>query len=228
MDKEKLKSYVADFVYGATDGTVTTFAVVSGVAGAGLSPSIVIILGLANLFADGFSMGISSYLAGKSRREYYERLKGIEAQHIKKNPYHERALIREMFWKRGFRGSLLDKIVSKITGKKENWIDMLMSKEHGVIDESSSPLQDAVATFSAFVTIGSISLLPFIYALFRPIEHAFLLSTIFTGLTFLLVGAAKGMIVKRNVMLSALEMFFIGGIAAALSYGVGFALQGLA
>ena len=46
---------VEDFVYGATDGSVTTFAVVAGVIGAELSPSIVLILGFATLFADGFS-----------------------------------------------------------------------------------------------------------------------------------------------------------------------------
>jgi len=61
--------YLPEFVYGGTDGTVTTFAIVSGVIGASLSSSIVLILGFANLFADGFSMAVSNYLSTKSRNE---------------------------------------------------------------------------------------------------------------------------------------------------------------
>src|SRR5688572_28143043 len=67
--KEKFESYLGEFVYGAIDGTVTTFAVVAGAAGAGLGSSVIVILGFANLIADGFSMGASSYLAAKSERD---------------------------------------------------------------------------------------------------------------------------------------------------------------
>lgn len=61
--------YLRDFIYGAVDGAVTTFAVVSGVEGAGLSSRIVIILGLANLIADGFSMAVGNYLGTKADLE---------------------------------------------------------------------------------------------------------------------------------------------------------------
>ena len=61
--------HLSDFVYGGIDGAVTTFAIVAGVAGAGLSSSIVLILGFANLFADGFSMATSNYLSTKSKLE---------------------------------------------------------------------------------------------------------------------------------------------------------------
>lgn len=67
--KERFESYLSEFVYGATDGTVTTFAVVAGAAGAGLSSAVIVILGFANLMADGFSMGASSYLSAKSERD---------------------------------------------------------------------------------------------------------------------------------------------------------------
>lgn len=61
------RHYLRDLVYGANDGIITTFAVVAGVAGAALSPRIVVILGVANLVADGFSMAASNYLAIRSR-----------------------------------------------------------------------------------------------------------------------------------------------------------------
>ena len=62
--------YIRDVVLSANDGIVTTFAVVAGSLGASLSPSVVVILGLANLFADGLSMSTGSYLGVKSEIEY--------------------------------------------------------------------------------------------------------------------------------------------------------------
>lgn len=71
--KEKFKQYLAQFVYGAIDGSVTTFAVVAGAAGAQLSSTVIIILGFANLLADGFSMGTGAYLSSKSEHDLMER-----------------------------------------------------------------------------------------------------------------------------------------------------------
>ncbi|MFC6991137.1 VIT1/CCC1 transporter family protein [Haladaptatus sp. GCM10025707] len=73
-DIEPSGRYIAELVYGANDGIVTTFAVVAGVAGATLSPTIVIILGVANLFADGFSMGMSNFLSRRSDIAYRETI----------------------------------------------------------------------------------------------------------------------------------------------------------
>ena len=67
--RSRFEAYLGEFVYGAIDGTVTTFAVVAGAAGAGLSSTVIIILGLANLVGDGFSMGASAYLSAKSKRD---------------------------------------------------------------------------------------------------------------------------------------------------------------
>ena len=67
---EDAGGYIVEVIYGANDGIVTTFAVVAGVAGAALDPAIVLILGIANLFADGFSMGMSNYLSQRSAIDY--------------------------------------------------------------------------------------------------------------------------------------------------------------
>ncbi|WP_255196877.1 VIT1/CCC1 transporter family protein [Halorarius litoreus] len=75
-DVDDSGKYLAEVIYGANDGIVTTFAVVAGVAGAALSPSIVLILGAANLFADGFSMGMSNYLSRRSEEDYQEARRG--------------------------------------------------------------------------------------------------------------------------------------------------------
>ncbi len=64
--REALGRYIGDIILGANDGIITTFAVVAGVAGARLSVGVVIILGFANLLADGISMGASNYLGSCS------------------------------------------------------------------------------------------------------------------------------------------------------------------
>jgi len=70
-------SYVRDWIYGGIDGTVTTFAVVAGVAGSHLATIVIIILGVANLIADGFSMAAGNYLGTKSEHEEFERLQAM-------------------------------------------------------------------------------------------------------------------------------------------------------
>lgn len=79
LRKFKKGVYVGDFVYGANDGVVTTFAVVAGAMGALLSPGVVIVIGLANLLGDGFSMGASNYLALRSEKELRDAQGGDEA-----------------------------------------------------------------------------------------------------------------------------------------------------
>lgn len=72
-----VRHYLADFVYGASDGLVTTFVIVSGTAGAGMSPVVAVVLGLVNLLADGFSMGASNFLAIRSAAELEGKPRGI-------------------------------------------------------------------------------------------------------------------------------------------------------
>ena len=67
--KPILRRYISEFVYGAVDGTVTTFAVVAASAGAGISSAIILVLGIANLIADGFSMGSSAFLAAQAETD---------------------------------------------------------------------------------------------------------------------------------------------------------------
>ena len=69
---ETARHYIREFVYGANDGIITTFAVVAGVAGGGLSLQAVLIVGAANLFADGLSMGVGNYLAIRAHEDVLE------------------------------------------------------------------------------------------------------------------------------------------------------------
>lgn len=76
--------HIGDLVFGANDGIITTFAVVSGVTGASLNPRVAIILGFANLLADGFAMGAGNYLGMRSQQQLEKHTTG----HVKEGHVH--------------------------------------------------------------------------------------------------------------------------------------------
>ncbi len=157
------KKYLPQFVYGSIDGTVTTFAVVAGVAGASLSPVIVLVLGVANVLADGFSMASSNYLSERSKHE----------------------------------------------------------------NDKTDALKTSIATFVAFIMVGIIPIIPYIFKLNIFNFSSFKISCYLTGLTFLVIGLVRGYVIRENKLSSAIETLIIGGTAAAISYYVGFWIKHL-
>src|SRR3989344_6965769 len=99
---KRLGRHIKDVIYGANDGIITTFAVVAGVAGASLSEITIIILGLASLFADGFSMAASSYLGSKSEKDFFRRERAVESWEFENVPEEEMAEMRSLLKERGY------------------------------------------------------------------------------------------------------------------------------
>lgn len=222
-------SYLRDFVYGAIDGTVTTFAVVSGVAGAGLDPQIVTILGMANLIGDGFSMAASNYLGTRTEEQLRDKARAMERKHIRFAADGEREEIRQIFANKGFAGDDLERAVEIITSDEERWVDTMLVDELGMSLESPSPFKAAFTTFAAFCIVGLLPLLPFIigYIVNAGTAQLYIWSSLITAMAFFLVGAAKSVFVEQKWYWSGLETLLIGGIAAILAYIVGLALGGL-
>ena len=216
---------IEEFVYGATDGAVTTFAVVAGVVGAGLSPSIILILGFANLFADGFSMAIGNYLGSKSQKEYIEKERRREEWEIDNLVEQEKQEIKDIYMEKGFKAELLDEIVSVITSRRKVWIDTMMKEELGLIEDKKQPLDAAITTFTAFNLVGLIPLIPFIFLHLSGFaistEYAFIYSVIFTGISFFLIGIVRGKIVNKSLLRTGINTLAVGGIAAFVAYVVG-------
>lgn len=222
-------SGLRDFIYGAVDGTVTTFAVVSGVAGAGLDVTVIVILGVANLIADGFSMGASNFLGTRAEKQQQARARREEKRHIELVPEGEREEIRQIFAAKGFEGEELEAVVRVITSDAERWVETMLREEHGIAAVEPQPGRAAWNTFFAFVVIGAIPLLPFLLLVAGvPIESPYLWSIVGTGIAFFAVGAVKGRFVEEPPLLSGLETLGLGGGAAALSYVVGRLLAGVA
>lgn len=230
-DIKDLKSkYLPDFVYGGIDGSVTTFAIVAGVTGASLSPTIVLILGFANLFADGFSMAVSNYLSTKSKKEFADKIRKSEEDSIKNVPEEERQEIRDIFAEKGFSGRQLDDAVEIITSNQNVWVDTMMKDEFGIFEDHTSPLKSAAVTFVSFNLIGFIPLLAYVLSYFSDFfrTNTFTLSIILTSVAFFIVGSVKGRIVEQRWLISGFETLLIGGVAAIIAYVVGYLLRGLA
>ncbi len=223
LDEGAKPSYVRDFVYGGIDGAITTFAIVAGVVGASLSSGVILILGLANLLADGFSMAASNYSGTKTVSDEYDRVRLIEERHIELAADGEREEVRQILQRKGINGHALEEAVAAITSDKERWIEFMLQEEYGFALIKPSPLKSGLATFIAFLICGSVPLLPFAFGL----PGAFTLSTVMTGVVFFAIGAAKSIWAIAPWWRSGLETFAIGGVAAALAYGVGYLLHGL-
>lgn len=219
-------SYLGDFVLGAIDGAVTTFAIVSGVAGAGLTAGVAIVLGLANVLADGFSMAVSNYFKTKADHDVVARARRQEEMHIEKHPEGEREEVRQIFQAKGFEGDLLESIIDTITENREQWVNTMLTDEYGLQLEPSSPVRAGVTTFTAFLLAGLVPILPLFLTNAVGADTTFILSAIATGATFFGIGLVKGHVVHRPLLPSALETLAMGGGAAALAYAVGVWLKG--
>jgi vacuolar iron transporter family protein len=221
-------SYLGDFILGAVDGAVTTFAIVAGAAGAGLSNGVVLILGFANVLADGFSMAAGNFLRARSDQQHLERFRRMEETHIDRIPEGEREEVRQIFQGKGFEGEMLEKIVKIITDDRQQWVNTMLTEEWGLHLLPPSPWRSGLATMTAFVFAGLVPLLPLIFMLHRRAGDAFAASAVCTGVAFLLIGLIRGRVAEEHPMKAGLETLFIGGSAAAVAFVVGWLLEGLA
>jgi VIT1/CCC1 family predicted Fe2+/Mn2+ transporter len=221
--------YMSAMVYGGLDGIITTFAVVSGVAGADLSADVVLILGIANLLADGFSMATGAYLSAKSDREYYQREWQREAWEVDHFPEGERAELYEIYRGQGYPDADAARLVEIQTRDRRRWIGALMIGELQMLEDESTPLMSGVATLVAFVVAGSVPLLVYLLGLIFPIAEAisFPVSVALSGMALFGLGAAKVLVTERNAWRSGAEMLLVGGLAASVAYVVGALLKSL-
>ena len=228
--KTETGAYIGEAVYGALDGIVTTFAVVAGVEGARLSSGVVLILGFANLLGDGLSMGVGSYLSTKSRREYQRSERQRERWEVDNYPEGEREEIREIYRKKGFKGSDLDRAVEIITSNKDVWVETMMQEELGIIEEKGHPFFNGLSTFISFIIAGFVPLLFFVMSLAVPSLESqnFIMSLVLTALTLFVVGSLRVLVTRARWWRSGLEMLIVGGAAALAAYLVGYFLRGLA
>ena len=210
-------NYLRDWIYGGMDGAVTTLAVVTGVAGAQLSKWIILALGFANLFADGFSMAASNYLGTKAEHDDWRRLEDIENRHIDLAPEGEREEVKQIFHRKGFEGKDLNRIVELVTSERERWVRTMLTDEYGLPHAVRSPWIAALSTFTAFLICGLVPLLPYLFGTGQSLAVSVTLS----GIVFIAIGSIKSRWSTSSWWHSGLTTLLVGTIAASLAYLAG-------
>jgi len=212
--------FLSDVVFGANDGLITTFAVIAGAVGASFSSKVVIVLGIANLLADGISMGLGNYLGQKSRRDYIKKKEKEEEWGIENIPESEREEVRSIFKSLGFMGKDLDRAVEITTSKKRSWVDIMMKMELKLYDDKiASPARKGLVMFVSFVVIGFVPLVSYVFNFGG--DSKFYISLVLSGIAMFVVGSIRSIFIPKNWFMAGLEMLMIGGIAAGAAYLLG-------
>ena len=224
----KLEPYLGEFVYGGMDGCVTTFAVVAGSVGAGLNSSVIIILGFANLLADGFAMSVGAYLSAKTQKDNFNKHRAQASRNMETVHEVEKQEIRRIYAQKGFEGKLLNQVVEVITRDKDRWIDVKMKEGLQMSRPLKSPVWIGGITWISFVLIGLIPLVVFVLDYLDPMEKdLFVTSSILTAIGFLIIGWLKAYVNQTRILKGISETIGLGAIAAVVAYFVGDLLERL-
>ena len=224
-ETETLGYEIKDIILGAQDGLVNVLGVILAVAAATTSTRLVIIAGLPATFAESISMAAVAYTSTKSLKSFYQSELEREKREIEELPNHEKEEIRQIYIQKGFKGTLLNQVVSKITSNKKVWLDTMMTEELRLPSpDNEKPVKSAaVVGFSALVG----SLFPLLAFLFLAVHQASIVSIIISIIVLFLLGASKAKVTVGKWWKSGAEIAIIGIFAALIGYGIG-AILGVA
>jgi VIT1/CCC1 family predicted Fe2+/Mn2+ transporter len=211
--------FVRDLIFGLNDGVVSNFSLISGVAGADTSHSVVLLAGVAGLIAGAVSMATGGYLSNKSQREVVAEEIRREAEEIDYAPEEERDELRRIYRLKGFSEEEVEILVRRITSDRQRWLETLVTEELGLsIKGGPPPLLDALFAGGGFAIGAVIPLLPFLFA---SGTGALAVAAVLSVIGLFLMGASKTLVTSRSVLRSGLEMVVVGVVAAAVTNAVG-------
>lgn len=221
------QTYLREIVYGGNDGIVTTFAVVAGFSGANLATRLpeysfltVLLFGLANLFADGVSMGLGNFLSLRANQDVYNAERAKELHEIDNDPLSEKEETMLILQEKGFTEKQAKELTTLYATNKDYWADFMMQYELELPNTTSeNPLYTGLATFTAFLAFGAIPLVPFM--LNSSPDRAFFYSISATVIALLLLGILRWKVTREKLVRSVMEILLVGSTAAAVAYVVG-------
>ncbi len=225
-----IADYFKEIIYGGIDGIVTTFAVVAGFTGAALSSDttatmsflIVLLFGLANLFADAASMGLGNFLSVRSEKDLYDVARKKEVAALQDNTDDEVGETIRIMQAKGFTPEQAETMAHIYKTNEEYWTDFMMQHEQELSDpRGENEIFTGLATFGSFLVFGAIPLLPFIFQSEGNPQTAFMLSSAGTLVALVLLGLLKWRVIGSKLSASLLEVVLVGGTAAVLAYIVG-------
>ena len=216
-------AWIGDIVYGSHDGIITTFAIIAGSVGAALGATTVVILGVANVIADGISMAASSYLARKSEIQAFRFQQTIEEWETSHEPEEERREVRDILAAKGYHGEDLQRLTELITKNPKFWVDFMMSEELKIFGtkDAGRPIRTAVTTFASFVAAGMIPLAPYFTALGESATGLFPVAIAAALGALVIVGLVRSRVSAKKWYEACGEVVAVGIVAGGSAYAIG-------
>jgi VIT1/CCC1 family predicted Fe2+/Mn2+ transporter/rubrerythrin len=215
---ERLAS-IREVVFGAQDGLVSTFAVVAGLAAAGVGNVVVLLGGAVSAMAGVLSMSIGTYLASRAQRQLYETELAREAREIREHPGEEVAELIAALHGRGMPRADAAEVARRIARHPDILLATLSIFELGLAPQRlGRPVRDAFVMALAFGTASAIPLVPFVFGSALPAL------AIAAGLTIgalFLVGVLKARVAGVSPLRSGLEVAILAAASGLLSFGLG-------
>jgi vacuolar iron transporter family protein len=207
-----------EFILGGQDGLVNVLGVILGIAVATSETRLVIIAGLAAAFAESFSMAAVAYTSAKAEEDYYEGQRKIECEEIAKTPVMEKKELYDIYYKKGFRGKLLNDILNHITKNKKMWVNTMMKEELGLSNQFIHPIKSAIVVGLAAI-VGSF--IPLIAFFFLPVKTAIIVTLILSAIGLFITGAIESKLTIGNWIKKGIQLTIIGMIAAGIGFVIG-------
>jgi VIT1/CCC1 family predicted Fe2+/Mn2+ transporter len=207
-------------VLGANDGLVSNFSLVMGVAGADLSPSTILLTGLAGLLAGAISMALGEWISVQSSRELYQRQIAIETEEIEQAPEEETEELSLIYQARGMDESAARQLAGQVMSNQQGALQALSREELGIDPDElgGSAWEAAITSFFLFAAGAIIPVIPY---LFLSGLQAVALSAALSALGLFVIGAAITLFTGRSVLSSGLRQAFFGLVAALVTYLIG-------
>ncbi len=207
-------------VLGVNDGLVSNFCLVMGVAGAGAASGAVLLTGVAGLVAGALSMALGEWLSVTNASELASSQIAKEAEELEQSPEAEQKELALIYQAKGIEREQARKIAEKVMENRETALDTLVREELG-IDPSElggNPWSAAGVSLLLFAVGAIFPVLPFLWL---DNSRAIAGSIAFSLLGLGAVGMVTSLFNGRSLGYSAIRQIFFGGVAAAITFGVG-------
>ena len=206
-------------VLGVNDGLVSNFSLVMGVAGGVNDPKFVLFAGIAGLLAGAFSMATGEYISVRSQRDVYQHQIRRESSRLNDSPEYGIALLERIYGLKGLTDEEASEVARRIMLDPEVALDTIVREDLGLSPIfMGSPFGAASSSFVAFVLGAIVPVLPY---LFDAGELAFTLSAVLSAVALAAIGAVVASGSGLNAAWGAVRMLAVGGLAAAVTYGIG-------
>jgi VIT1/CCC1 family predicted Fe2+/Mn2+ transporter len=207
-------------VFGVTDGLVSNFALIAGVAGGGVAPRTIALTGFAGLVAGAFSMATGEYVSVKSQAELTEAEIAVERRELERAPKAEEAELAGLYRSRGVEPALAAEVARQLSVNPEQAWRIHAREELGVDpDDLPSPWTAASSSFAAFALGALVPLLPYLLGA-TSLGWALALA----GVALFAAGAAVAALTGRPLWYGGVRQLLLGGVAAAVTFGIGNAI----